>query len=137
MARKFKVEIVTPEKVVFSAEAESLVIPAERGYLGVLAGHAPLLCTLQPGEILVRGGGEGDRRFATSGGFVEVTPQKASLLTESVEETSGIDAARARKALERARERLASADRAVDRERARASLERAQNRLRLASKYKK
>ena len=55
MARKFKIEIVTPEKLVFSEEIESLVIPAERGYLGVLAGHAPLLATLQPGEITIKG----------------------------------------------------------------------------------
>jgi len=136
MAKKFKVEIVTPEKLVFSEEAESLVIPAERGYLGVLAGHAPLLCTLQPGEIMIRGD-QGERHFATSGGFMEVTPQKASLLTESAEESAGIDLARAQKALDRAKERLASADKTVDRERAKASLERAQNRLRLASKYKK
>jgi F-type H+-transporting ATPase subunit epsilon len=136
MAKKFKVEIVTPERLVFSEDAESLVVPAEEGYLGVLAGHAPLLCTLRPGEIALRQDGH-DRRFATSGGFMEVTPGKASLLTESAEEVAGIDLARAEKAVQRAKERLASADKAVDKERARESLERAQNRLRLASKYKK
>lgn len=136
MARKFKVEIVTPEKLVFSEEAESLIVPAERGYLGVLAGHAPLLSTLQPGEILIRGD-RGDLHFATSGGFMEVTPQKASLLTESAEEVAGIDIARAQESVNRAKERLASADKAVDKQRARAALERAENRLRLASKYKK
>ena len=136
MAKKFKIEIVTPEKLVFSAEAESLVVPAERGYLGVLAGHAPLLCTLQPGEILIRGE-KGDQLYATSGGFMEVTPQKASLLTESAEESSGIDTARAEKSLGRAKERLASADKAIDKARAREALERAQNRLKLAAKRKK
>ena len=136
MGRKFKVEIVTPERLVFSEEAESLVVPAERGYLGVLAGHAPLLCTLQPGEILIRGE-KGDLHYATSGGFMEVTPQKASLLTESAEETSGIDVARAEKSLARAKERLVSAEKGIDRERAKEALDRAQNRLKLASKRKK
>jgi F-type H+-transporting ATPase subunit epsilon len=136
MGKKFKVEIVTPEKLVFSEEAESLVVPAERGYLGVLAGHAPLLCTLLPGEIVIRGD-KGELHFATSGGFMEVTPQKASLLTESAEELSAIDRERAQKSLDRAKERLASADKAVDKERARESLERAQNRLRVATKGKK
>ena len=136
MARKFKAEIVTPERTLFSEEVDSLIVPAERGYLGVLAGHAPLLCTLQPGEILLRKDGA-DTRFSTSGGFMEVTPARAVLLTESVEAIDAIDAARAEKARDRASERLASADRAVDRERAQASLDRAQNRLRLASKYKK
>lgn len=136
MAKKFKAEIVTPEKTLFSEEVDSLVVPAERGYLGVLAGHAPLLCTLRPGEILLRRDGA-DTRFSTSGGFMEVTPARAVLLTESVEEIASIDAARAEKARDRAKERLASTGKGIDRERAQASLDRAQNRLRLASKYRK
>ncbi len=136
MARKFKVEIVTPEKLVFSGEVESLVVPADRGYLGVLAGHAPLLAALQPGEILMRREG-GETRFATAGGFMEVTPRQTSLLTESAEEVGAIDPARAEKSMRRAQERLASSDKGNDKARARAALERAQNRLRVASKYKK
>ncbi len=136
MAKKFRTEIVTPEKVVFSEEIESLVIPAERGYLGVLAGHAPLLCTLKPGAITIRGD-RGEQHFSTGGGFMEVTPAKAVLLTESAEEVSTIDLKRAEEAKKRAQERLASADKAVDKERARAALDRAQNRLRVAEKYKK
>ena len=136
MAKKFKTEIVTPEKIVFSEEIESLVIPAERGYLGVLAGHAPLLCTLRPGAITIRGD-KGEQHFSTSGGFMEVTPAKAVLLTESAEEAGGIDLQRAEEAKKRAQERLASADKDVDKDRAKAALERAQNRLRVAEKYKK
>ena len=136
MGKKFKVEIVTPERLVFSGDVESLVVPAERGYLGVLAGHAPLLAALQPGEILMRREG-GETRFATAGGFMEVTPSRTSLLTESAEEVGAIDAARAEKSRQRAHERLGSADKAIDKERARAALERAQNRLRAASKGKR
>ncbi len=136
MARKFRVEIVTPEKLAFSEEAESLVVPAERGYLGVLAGHAPLLCALRPGEIMIRRDGR-EQRLATSGGFMEVTPARAVLLTESVEDVGAIDVARAEKARARAQERLSSGGRELDRERARSALERAQNRLRLASKYRR
>lgn len=136
MARKFKVEIVTPEKVGFSEEVESLVVPAERGYLGVLAGHAPLLCTLRPGEIRILKDGV-EEYFATSGGFMEVTPRKTSLLVESAESVKELDVPRAQEAVQRARERLASAEKSVDRRRAEASLERAQNRLRVASKYRK
>jgi F-type H+-transporting ATPase subunit epsilon len=135
MARKFKVEIVTPEKILFSEEVESLVVPAERGYLGVLAGHAPLLCALRAGEIrMIQDGNE--RWFATSGGFMEVAGNKASLLVESAEPVEEIDLARAEESLRRARERLASADKHVDRERAQASLERARNRVQTASNRK-
>lgn len=138
MAKKFRTEIVTPEKIVFSEEIESLVIPADRGYLGVLAGHAPLLTVLQPGEITIKGSSRGELHFATSGGFMEVTPAKAVLLTESAEEVSSIDIGRAEESRKRAQERLApAAGKGVDRERAQSALERAQNRLRLAQKYKK
>ena len=138
MARKFKIEIVTPEKLVFSEEIESLVIPAERGYLGVLAGHAPLLATLQPGEITIKGSSRGELHYATSGGFMEVTPGKAVLLTESAEEVSQIDLARAEESKKRAQERLApAAGKDVDKGRAKAALERAVNRLKIAQKYKK
>ncbi|MBV8878528.1 MAG: F0F1 ATP synthase subunit epsilon [Planctomycetaceae bacterium] len=136
MAKKFKTEIVTPEKVVFSEEIESLVIPAERGYLGVLAGHAPLLCTLQPGEIKIKGD-RGEIHYSTSGGFMEVTPGKAVLLTESAEEAAAIDVKRAEESKKRAEERLAAPAKDIDKDRAKAALERAQNRLRLAQKYKK
>ena len=133
MARKFKVEIVTPEKVSFSDEVESLVVPAERGYLGVLAGHAPLLAALRPGEIrMLKDGAE--RWFTTSGGFMEVAGNKASLLVESAEAVEEIDVPRAQESLKRAQERLAAADKGVDRDRAQAALERARNRLRAASK---
>jgi F-type H+-transporting ATPase subunit epsilon len=138
MPKKFKTEIVTPERLVFSEEIESLVVPAERGYLGVLAGHAPLLATLQPGEITIKGSARGELHFATSGGFVEVTPGKAVLLTESAEEVSQIDVARAQESKKRAEERLAiAAGKDVDKSRAKAALERAVNRLKLAAKYKK
>ena len=138
MAKKFKTEIVTPEKLVFSEEIESLVVPAERGYLGVLAGHAPLLATLQPGEITIKGSSKGELHFATSGGFLEVTPGKAVLLTESAEEAAQIDVPRAEESKKRAEERLAvAAPKEVDKSRAKAALERAMNRLKVAQKYKK
>jgi F-type H+-transporting ATPase subunit epsilon len=138
MAKKFRTEIVTPEKLVFSEDIESLVIPAERGYLGVLAGHAPLLSTLQPGEITIKGSSKGEIHFSTSGGFMEVTPGKAVLLTESAEEVGAIDIARAEESKKRAQERLAiAAPKEVDKSRAKAALERALNRLKLAQKYKK
>lgn len=137
MARKFKTEIVTPERIVFSEEIESLVIPAERGYLGVLAGHAPLLCSLQPGTITIRGD-RGEQHFSTAGGFMEVTPEKAVLLTESAEEASTIDVKRAEEAKKRAEERLVpTAPKEIDKPRAKAALERAMNRLRIAQKFKK
>ncbi len=133
MAKTFKLEIVTPERVVFSEDVVSLVAPADRGYLGVLAGHAPLLCTLMPGEIKIRRE-SGEIRYATSGGFMEVLPKKTSLLCESAEAPDAIDLARAEKSKARAKERLVKGGKDVDRSRAEAAAARAENRIKLARK---
>ena len=133
MAKTFRLEIVTPEKIVFSEDVVSLVAPAENGYLGVLAGHAPLLCSLRPGEIKIRRE-SGELLYATSGGFMEVTPKKTSILSESTEAPEAIDPARASKARQRAKERLATFNKDVDRPRAEAAAARAENRIRVAQK---
>ena len=133
MAKTFRLEIVTPEKIVFSEDVVSLVAPAENGYLGVLAGHAPLLCSLRPGEIKIRRE-SGELLYATSGGFMEVTPKKTSILSESTEAPEAIDLARASKARQRAKERLATFNKDVDRSRAEAAAARAENRIRVAQK---
>jgi len=137
MAKTFKLDIVTPERVVFSEDVASLVVPADEGYYGVLAGHAPFLCTIRPGEVSIRRE-RGEMHYATGGGFMEVTQEHAIILCESAEETAGIDVQRAEEALERAKQRLAAtAPGGTDRVRAEAAKERAENRLRLAKKYKK
>ncbi len=136
MAKTFKLDIVTPERIVFSEEIVSLVAPAENGYYGVLAGHAPFLCTLQAGEVTIRRE-RGEAHYSTSGGFMEVLPQRTIILSETAEELSAIDVKRAEEALERAKQRLAKAEAGVDRDRAREAKERAENRLMLAKKYKR
>jgi F-type H+-transporting ATPase subunit epsilon len=134
MAKTFKLDIVTPERVVFSEDVVSIVAPAEEGYYGVLAGHAPFLSTLRAGEVTIRRE-RGEVHYATGGGFMEVTPKRVTILSESAEEAAGIDVKRAEEALQRAKERLGAAAKGVDRERAQLARERAENRLRLARKY--
>ncbi|MBI2931689.1 MAG: ATP synthase F1 subunit epsilon [Planctomycetes bacterium] len=137
MVKTFKVEIVTPERVLFAAEdVVSLMVPAEEGYYGVLAGHAPFLGTLRPGEISIRRE-RGEQHFMTSGGFMEVTPQRAIVLSEGAEEASSIDVRKAEDALDRARQKLAGGLRGVEREQAEAAREEAEIRLKTARKYQK
>ena len=64
MGKTFLLEIVTPEQVLYSREVESVVVPAYEGYLGILAGHAPLLATLKPGELTIRTGKEESHFFS-------------------------------------------------------------------------
>ena len=133
MAKLFRLEIVTPDREVFSEKVVSLVIPAQRGYLGILANHAPLVCSLQPGEIRV-GLESGERLFSTAGGFLEVGENHAILLSESIEEADHIDPKRAEEALERARKRMSEREPGLDEERARIALAKALNRLKIARK---
>ncbi|HEY1860991.1 MAG TPA: F0F1 ATP synthase subunit epsilon [Gemmataceae bacterium] len=133
MADTFQLEIVTPEKKVVDTTAEEVQIPGKNGYIGVLPGHAPLITELSVGEIIFREDSV-EQRLAVAWGFAEVLPNKVTILAESAERPSEIDVARARKAKERAEQRLTSGDTAVDVERALDALHRADARIDVAQK---
>jgi F-type H+-transporting ATPase subunit epsilon len=95
-------ELVTPEKVAWSAPADFVVLPAAQGEMGVLPGHQPFLVQLAPGEVRVTDKGE-VRRFAVSGGFAEIKDDAVSLFAETAEMGEQIDSERAHQALERAK----------------------------------
>jgi F-type H+-transporting ATPase subunit epsilon len=135
MAETFQLEIVTPEKKVVATTAEEVQIPGKNGYLGILPGHAPLITELAVGEITYRDtSGSNEQRLAVAWGFAEVLPDKVTILAETAERPSEIDAARAREAKTRAEERLASGETTVDVERALDALQRAETRLEVAGK---
>jgi F-type H+-transporting ATPase subunit epsilon len=131
MSDTFQLEIVTPEKKVVDTAAEEIQIPGKNGYLGVLPGHAPLITELAVGEIKFRSGSE-EQRLAVAWGFAEVLPDKVTILAETAERPSEIDANRARQARERAEDRLTSGDTNVDVERALNALHKAETRLDVA-----
>ena len=132
MADTFQLEIVTPEKKVVDTAAEEVQIPGKNGYLGVLPGHAPLITELAVGEITFHEHST-EQRLAVAWGFAEVLPNKVTILAESAERPSEIDVERARKAKERAEQRLTSGDTSVDVERALDALHRAEVRLEVAN----
>lgn len=132
MADTFQLEVVTPEKKVVDTPAEEVQIPGKNGYLGILPGHAPLITELSVGEITYRDN-SGEQRLAVAWGFAEVLPEKVTILAETAERPSEIDVERARKAKERAEQRLTSGDTTVDVERALGALQRAESRLDVAS----
>src|SRR3954451_10396081 len=131
MADTFQLEIVTPERELVKTQAEEVQVPGKNGYLGILPGHAPLITELSVGEIIFRENGA-EQRLAVAWGFAEVLPNKVTILAESAERPSEIDVARARKAKERAEQRLTSGDTAVDVDRALDALHRADARLDVA-----
>ena len=133
LPEKIQLDIVTPERAVLSEAVDELILPGTEGYLGVRPGHAPLLTTLKVGEILIRKGNE-QNHLAVSWGFVEVLPDRVSILAETAERAEEIDLDRAVRAKERAENRLKSPDPDVDFRRAQVALEKALIRIQVASK---
>lgn len=123
------VEIMTPERLVLETQADSVVVPAADGELGILTNHAPLLAQLQAGEIRLRRGNELEL-FAVSGGFVEVEHNKVSVFAETAEMAQEIDVERAKQAAEAAKQALRSPQNEIDLAMAELSLRRALARIR-------
>ena len=129
-----KLEIVTPEKKVLDESVDSVTVPTASGEAGILPNHAPLISALKPGILSYSNKGVTER-LAVSGGFVEVSSNKVSVLTDAAETATEIDTDAARSEREAAEKSLAAhamaalEDTEADRER----LEAANARLQLAS----
>lgn len=76
-----KVEILSPERLIFEGEADSLLLPGKDGAFGVLNNHAPIIATLKAGQVVVKSGGS-EQSFAVQGGVVEVVKNKVIVLSE-------------------------------------------------------
>ncbi len=132
MARTYPLEIVTLKRTVFSDDVECVTVPGGLGYLGILAGHAPLLTNVEIGTLSIKLDGGSHLEMAVGEGFLVVTPKSTTLLVDTAETKEEIDVERARRAMQRARERLSASDTEVDAVRAEAALKRAIARLKLA-----
>jgi F-type H+-transporting ATPase subunit epsilon len=128
----FNLSIVTPEKIFYEGEVTSVVVPGSEGYLGVLTDHAPLITAIVPGKFTIKDKSSKEILFCVSYGFFEVSANHATLLADSVEFATDIDFERAKDALSRAKKRLADTAGNIDIARARRAYERAFNRIRLA-----
>jgi F-type H+-transporting ATPase subunit epsilon len=126
------VEIVTPERRIFSEEVEMVTLPGAAGQMGVLRGHEPLLSTLDIGEIVLHRKGDEPHYIAVHGGVVEVRPNKVTILADIAEEAENIDVERARAALQRAQESMAAREGGRYDPAAVAALRRSNMRLRVA-----
>lgn len=125
--KHLRLEVVTPERKVLSEDIQSLVVPATEGYLGVLPNHAPLIAGLQIGIVRYKKDNE-EKRMSISGGFLEVSKNKATIVAKTAELSEEIDVERAKRAKERAEKRLKSRE-DIDVLRAELALRRALARL--------
>ena len=131
-----RLEIVTAESTVYSDEVDAVIAPGVVGELGILPHHAPLMTTLQPGELLIRKGGE-ETYLAVTGGYLEVMGNVVTVLADASEHSEEIDEERAQQAMEQARERLAMRTADMDLEQATAEVRRAEVRLKVARRRRR
>lgn len=108
MADTFKFELVSPERVLMSVDAELAVIPGVEGDFGVLVGHAPVVSTLRPGTIEVKVAGS-DKRVFVKGGIAEVEPTGVTVLTQTALDLAERNAARIAEEIAIAEKELAEA----------------------------
>ena len=132
---KLTLEIVTPDRALVSEEVDEVQLPGSEGYFGVLPGHTPLLATLQVGELWYRIGQE-KHFLMIAFGFVEVVPDRVTVLAQVAERAQDIDVNRAERAKQRAEERIAKGPTQsdLDFERARLALTKALVRLQVAAR---
>ncbi len=132
-----KLDIVTAERVVYSADVEEVIALGVEGQLGILPHHAPLMTILEAGELRVKRSG-GEDIMAITGGFLEVRPDRVVVLADAAERAEEIDIARAEAAKKRAEQRLADKRAAgLDETRAESALRRAMTRLAVADRVKR
>jgi F-type H+-transporting ATPase subunit epsilon len=128
MADTFELEIATPERLLVRVRCTEAQIPGERGYLGILPGHSPVLGKLGIGELSYVS--EGHKRYiAIEGGFFEVSNDRVRVLADGAERADEIDVQRAESAMKRAMDRLSHPEIAIDTARAINAMKRAQARL--------
>ena len=113
MSDTIDLEIVTPERKILSVKAREVVVPGVDGYFGVLPGHAPFLTSLGIGELSYKDA-TGTHFLAAADGFVEVLPNRVTVLARLCEPAREIDIERAREAKRRAEESMKQAAKMSD-----------------------
>ena len=131
-----KLEIVTVERLVYSGDVDLVSAPGVMGTLGILAKHTPLLTALEAGELRFTKGDE-EGRFAISGGFLEVQPDRVIVLADTAERAEEIDLERAEAARQRAEKLLKERPPEVDMTVIEGSLRRSRIRLKVGRRRRK
>lgn len=127
--KTMQLDIVTPERTIYSAPAYMVIARAVTGDIGIMPGHMPLVATLTPWSLRIKKDETQEEKIVVSGGFLEVNQDKVTVLARTAEFPQDIDKGRAQAAKERAEMRLKSADEKIDHARAQAALNRALARL--------
>ena len=128
-----QLQLTSPDRSLVNEQVDEVEVPGADGYFGVLPGHTPLLATLQVGQLWYRQGQE-KHYLSLAFGFVEVQPDRVTILAQIAEKADEIDIARAEAAKKRAEERLSKPTMDMDFERARIAMMKALIRLQVATR---
>lgn len=105
---KLKLQVVTPTRTIVSTDADSVELPGELGYLGILPGHTPLITVLKTGVLTYRDGAE-ERSLAISAGFAEIAGDAVTVLADQADEPRDVDVPAAEREITKAEEELKGA----------------------------
>jgi F-type H+-transporting ATPase subunit epsilon len=123
MADTFKFELVSPERLLLSADVEQVLVPGSEGDFTMLPRHAPLLTALRPGLLEIAAGGSARKRYFVRGGFAEVSPAGLVVLAETAIDLEELDRAVLDQAVKDAEEDISDAKDDSTRDRARTKLD--------------
>lgn len=132
MATTFKLSVVAPDRTVFEDEVTSVVVPGVEGYLGVMAGHEPIIVALRSGVVELMDKSSNRSHIAVSGGFLEVSDNQAIILADDARMASEINVAEEQHALDEARKALRGEASEFTQDQAQHELDRAMARLKAA-----
>lgn len=132
MAREFKLSVVAPDRTVVEQSVQSLIAPAVEGYMGVLAGHVPMIVALKPGIVEYKDSGGQTKHVAIGGGFLEVSGESAIVLADSARLAHEIDVKEEEERLESARRALRGEATGMSQEEATLEVDLAISRIRAA-----
>ena len=130
-------DIVSLEETLFSEQVKFVSVRGEMGELGIHPGHAPLLTTIKPGQVIVQKQNGDEELFFVSGGMLEVQPSIVTILADVASRAEDLDEARAIQAEEKARANLANKQSDIDYSRALAELAEASAQIRAISELKR
>lgn len=135
MVTKLAIEIITPEKIIFSGNADQVILPTAAGQITVLPSHQAMVSALAAGELVIKDGGN-ETFMAVSDGLIQIHPDRVRILTDTAERAEDIDEIRAEQAHRRAQDLMAEKKEDVDYTSLTAKIEKELARLHVARKRK-
>lgn len=132
--KRFELEVISPERIFYTGEAEMVELTTTEGDIGIYAEHIPLTTIVAPGIMTITEPGGNLKEAAVLEGFMEITQQKVTILAQSCEWPEEIDVSRAKEAKARAERRLKSTDENINMTRADLALRKSLIRIELAGR---